>query len=199
VRMSNKRKVILITGVPGVGKTTIASLLSERLKGVHVDLSELALAEGLVTGYDSKRETSIVDLERAKTRLMEIIDEGKDPLVIEGHFSQDIVPPDGVSTVFVLRRAPWRLKGELETRGYNPEKVKENVEAELLDVCLIEAIEAYGKEKVCELDTTGIEANDIIETITSVLRGERSCEIGIDWLSHPEAQELLGGEAISTS
>lgn len=193
--MSNTRKVILLTGVPGVGKTTIAALLSERLKGVHVNLSELALAEGLVTGYDSIRETSIVDLERMTTRLMEIIREGRDPLVIEGHFSQDVVSPERVSNVFVLRRAPWRLKDELESRGYNPEKVKENVEAELLDICLVEAIEAYGKEKVCELDTTDVEANEIIETITSVLRGERSCEIGIDWLSHPEAKELLGGEA----
>ncbi len=193
--MSNTRKVILLTGVPGVGKTTIAALLSERLKGVHVNLSELALAEGLVTGYDSIRETSIVDLERTTTRLMEIIREGRDPLVIEGHFSQDVVSPERVSNVFVLRRAPWRLKDELESRGYNPEKVQENVEAELLDVCLVEAIEAYGKEKVCELDTTGIKPDEIIETITSVLRGERSCEIGIDWLSHPEAKELLGGEA----
>ncbi len=193
--MSNTRKVILLTGVPGVGKTTIAALLSERLKGVHVNLSELALAEGLVTGYDSIRKTSIVDLERTTTRLMEIIREGRDPLVIEGHFSQDVVSPERVSNVFVLRRAPWRLKDELESRGYNPEKVKENVEAELLDICLVEAIEAYGKEKVCELDTTGIKPDEIIETITSVLRGERSCEIGIDWLSHPEAKELLGGEA----
>ena len=88
--MSNMRIVILLTGVPGVGKTTIASLLSERLKGVHVNLSELALAEGLVTGYDCMRETSIVDLGRTTTRLMEIIEEGQDPLVIEGHFSQDI-------------------------------------------------------------------------------------------------------------
>jgi len=193
--MSNTRKVILLTGVPGVGKTTIAALLSERLKGVHVNLSELALAEGLLTGYDSIRETSIVDLERTTTRLMEIIREGRDPLVIEGHFSQDVVSPERVSNVFVLRRAPWRLKDELESRGYNPEKVKENVEAELLDVCLVEAIEAYGKEKVCELDTTDVEADEIIETITAVLRGERSCEIGIDWLSHPESRELLGGEA----
>ena len=193
--MSNTRKVILLTGVPGVGKTTIAALLSERLKGVHVNLSELALAEGLVTGYDSIRETSIVDLERTTTRLMEIIQEGRDPLIIEGHFSQDVVSPERVSNVFVLRRAPWRLKDELESRGYNPEKVKENVEAELLDVCLVEAIEAYGKEKVCELDTTSVKADEIIEIITSVLRGERSCEIGVDWLSHPEARELLGGEA----
>ena len=188
------RIVILLTGVPGVGKTTIASLLSERLKGVHVNLSELALAEGLVTGYDCMRETSIVDLGRTTTRLMEIIEEGQDPLVIEGHFSQDIVSPESVSNVFVLRRAPWRLKDELESRGYSPEKVKENVEAELLDVCLVEAVEAYGKEKVCEFDTTGFEANEVIETITSVLRGERLCEIGIDWLSHPESRELLGGE-----
>jgi len=192
--MSNTRQVILLTGVPGVGKTTIASLLGERLKGGHVNLSELALEQGLLTGYDSMRETSIVDLGRTTTRIMEIIVERQGPLVIEGHFSQDIVPPECVSNVFVLRRAPWRLKDELESRGYSPEKVKENVEAELLDVCLVEAVEAYGEEKVSELDTTGIEPNEIVETIISVLRGEAPREIGVDWLSHPESRGLLGGE-----
>ena len=159
----------------------------------------MALAEKFVTGYDNKRETSIVDLERTTTRLMEVTQEGEAPLIIEGHFSQDIIHPESVYKVFVLRRAPWRLKGELESRGYNPEKVKENVEAELLDVCLVEAIQAYGKEKVCELDTTGTEPNEIVETITSVLRGERPCETGVDWLSHPESKKLLEGEAPSTS
>jgi adenylate kinase len=193
--MSDAGKVVLLTGVPGVGKTTIASLLSERLKGVHVDLSELALEEGLVTRYDPVRETSVVDLERLKTRLMEMIQERRAPLVVEGHFSQDVLPPEAVSRVFVLRRAPWRLKGELESRGYDPDKVRENVEAELLDVCLVEAVEAHGRGKVCELDTTDVGANEIVETIISILNGGKACEIGIDWLSHPESRELLGGEA----
>ena len=72
------------------------------------------------------------------------------------------------------------------------EKVKENVEAELLDVCLAEAIEAYGEEKVCELDTTGIEPSEIVETVISVLGG-RPCGTRVDWLSHPESRGLLGG------
>ena len=190
--MSNKREVILITGVPGVGKTTIASLLSERLHATHINLSEYALTEGLVIDYDIERDTGVVDLERTTTRLMEVIKGGQSPLIVEGHFSQDVVPPDSVTLVFVLRRAPWRLKDELEARGYKPEKVKENVEAELLDVCLAESIEAYGEEKVCELDTTGTKPNEIVETAIAVLGG-RPCGKKVDWLSHPEARGLLGG------
>lgn len=191
--MSDTGKVILLTGVPGVGKTTIASLLGERLGGVHVDLSELALAEGLVSQYDPARETSVVDMERLKARLTEMIRERRATMVVEGHFSQDVLPPEAVSRVFVLRRAPWRLKVELESRGYSPEKVKENVEAELLDVCLAEAVEAHGRGKVCELDTTDVGADEIVEAITSILEGERACEVGIDWLGHPESRGLLGG------
>ena len=180
-----------MTGVPGVGKTTVADRLAEGLGGVHIDLSNLAERENLITGWDEERGTAIVDLNGMRERLMQIHDSPKGPLIVEGHFAPDIVPSEVASFIFVLRRAPWRLKEELEARGYGREKVRENVEAELLGVCLVEAIEAYGPERICEIDTTGRTPEEIAEEILSIIDGG-ACDRGrIDWLGCAESERLL--------
>jgi adenylate kinase len=189
--LSTSRLVVVLTGVPGVGKTTLAKMLVARLQGKHVDLSDLARSEGFVTGWDDERETGLADLDGIRRRVSEILASEK-TLVIEGHFASDIVPPEAASIVFVLRRAPWKLKKQLLARGYCRGKVKENVEAELLDVCLVDAIEAYEPEQVCEVDTTDRKPEDVVEEILSIIKGDKPCSRGrMDWLGRVEAQQLL--------
>jgi adenylate kinase len=190
--MSNQRQVILLMGVPGIGKTTIARLLADRMEGVHTDLSDLAKKEGIIKGFDERRKTSIVDLEGMRARLNPILEDGEKPLILDGHFAADIVPPPTVSYAFVLRKAPWKLKEELRVRGYSEEKVMENIEAELLDVCLVEAVEALGSERVCEIDTTGRTPEEAADEAIHIIQGLRPCRHGhIDWLGHAESRELL--------
>ena len=183
-----------MTGVPGVGKTTVAGMLAERLGGTPIDLSRLAEREDLITGWDEERKTAIADLDRLRDRLLEIQASSGGPLIVEGHLAADVVPPEAASFVFVLRRAPWRLKEELEARGYEPGKVRENVEAELLDVCLAEAVEAYGPSRVCEIDTTDRTPEEVVEEVLSIINGDGVCRSGrIDWLGCTEAEGLLEG------
>lgn len=180
--------------MPGVGKTTVAGMLAELLGGVHINLSDLAEREGLITSRDKERETAIADLDGIRDRLAEILTSSEAPLIVEGHFTANVVPPEAASFIFVLRRAPWRLKKELEARGYGEEKVKENVEAELLDVCLVEAVEAYGADRVCEIDTTDRTPEEIGGEVLSILDGEGTCRRGhIDWLGRAESEGLLRG------
>jgi len=183
------RLIIAITGSPGVGKTTISHLLAERLKARHIDLSKLALEEGLVEEWDEERDTAIVDIKAVKRRV-ERLQRRYGRLIIEGHYAHDVAPKG--SWIFVLRRAPWRLRDELEERGYDAGKVRENVEAELLDICLSEAIETHGSGRVHEVDTTDKTPQEIVEEIYEVLRGVRPPRIGVvDWLGRPEAKQLL--------
>jgi adenylate kinase len=194
--LSNDRLVLIVTGVPGVGKTTVARLLAGRIGGVYFNLSDVAENEGLITEFDEVRGTSIVDLEGMKARLTQIIEGGSGAQIFDGHYAPDVVPQEAVTFAFVLRRAPWRLKEELAARGYPEEKVMENVEAELLDVCLVEAIESLGEERVCEVDTTASTPEEVVEELMAVVRGLRPCRRRIvDWLGHPESMGLLGGEA----
>jgi len=192
--MSGIRRVVVITGVPGVGKTTISRIVSCRLGCPLIEISELAKDEDLITGYDEVRGTGEVDLEGVERRVSEIIEASEEPLVVEGHFAYDVVPREAVSHAFVLRRAPWVLQKELKARGYSDEKVRENVEAELIDVCLVEAVEALNPEVVCEVDTTGISPDEAADEVLAIMEGRKPCRRGLfDWLGWPEARELLEG------
>ena len=198
--MPRERQVYLVTGVPGVGKTTVAHLLTDRMGGAYFNLSDLAESEGLITGYDEIRETAIVDLVGMMEKLTQIIEATCEDLVFDGHYAPEVVPAEAVSLAFVLRRAPWVLKEGLTARGYAEKKVQENVEAELLDVCLVEAVESLGIERVCEVDTTGKTPEGVVDELLAMIRGKEPCRRRIvDWLGHPEARELLGGEVKSTS
>lgn len=166
--------------------------LAERMGGIHIDLSELAEMRGIISGYDESRGTSIVDLELMEQELADLLEDGDGLLIIDGHFAPEVVPPRAVTLAFVLRRAPWILKDELTARGFSEKKVRENVEAELLDVCLVDAIDSLGRERVCEVDTTGKTPGEVLDEVVSIIRGERPCCSGlIDWLGRDESRGLL--------
>jgi adenylate kinase len=190
----NERRVIIIAGVPGVGKSTVADASAERLKCSVIGVSELAMKEGTLLGRDVERETEVVDLPRLTLKVTEAVNATEGPIIVEGHYAYDVVPSDLVSHALVLRRAPWVLKDELRERGYSGEKVRENVEAELLDVPLIEAIEALGSDKVCEVDTTNRTPEKTVDMVLGIVEGSVPCRHKIvDWLGSPEARELLEG------
>jgi adenylate kinase len=114
------------------------------------------------------------------------------PLIIDSHFSTDVADPQDVKHVIVLRRAPWVLKEELDVRGYGEAKVWENVEVEMLGVCLLDALERHRAEEICEVDTTDRSPEEVATLIASIIRGEAQCVSGkVDWMSHPEMAELL--------
>lgn len=190
--MSAAKLVILLTGVPGVGKSTVADMLAERLGGDHIDLSDLAEQMGFITGWDEKRETAIADIDRLRQQVTLISDASERPVIVEGHFAADVVIPAAELLIFVLRKAPWRLKEDLEARGYGEEKVSENVEAELLDVCLVDSLEVHDSERICEVDTTDRPPEDVVEEILSVVHGDAKYRRGhIDWLGRAESKRLL--------
>lgn len=148
--------------------------------------------EGLYTGLDRKRDTFVADLDKVSERVKEIIAVSSREVVIEGHYAIDVVPPEDVHLVFVLRRDPEDLRRVLRERGYREEKVRENLAAEILDVCLYEAVNRCGASKVCEIDVTGRRVEDVVEEILQVLYGTKGCKVGgVDWLGKLEAEGKL--------
>ncbi|RLI42273.1 hypothetical protein DRO64_06535 [Candidatus Bathyarchaeota archaeon] len=166
----------------------LASILGARL----ISISELVKKKGLYTGWDEKRETLIADTDRLSERISEIINAERRTIIIEGHYAVHVVPPEKVDLIFVLRRDPRKLKKTLEDRGYSRRKVMENLAAEILDVCLFDAVDICGVEKVCEIDTTSRSPEEIVDEIISVIKGERKPEVGIvDWLGMLESEGIL--------
>jgi adenylate kinase len=165
---------LALTGTPGTGKTTVATILAS--KGLKVvELGELAKQQKLLEKLDRKRGTYEVDVEKLD-RAVSGMD--ADPTtVLVGHLSH-LVTSD---MVIVLRCRPSVLAARLKARGYPERKVAENAEAEALDVILVESVET-GRD-VFEIDTTNISAEEAAGAVLSILAGEKEkYAIGnIDW------------------
>ena len=190
--MKEFRRVILVTGTPGVGKTAVSSLLASKLDAVHVNLAELVERENLISGVDKARETLIADTGMVSKRIQEIIRESERDVIIDGHYAVDVVSAKNIHVVFVLRRDPHELKGFMEDRGFKERKLWENLAAEILDVCLWDAVSACGSDKVCEIDASGKRVEDIVEDMISVLEGRKKCRVGVvDWLGKLEGEGRL--------
>ena len=158
-------RTLALTGVPGTGKTTIAAALAQR--GVPVvDLNEFARATGLLGPMDERRGSYIVDTRKLAKRLRAALVGLDDPcVVVEGHFAHEM----DVDAIVLLRCDPLVLLERLRARGWNEEKVRENVEAEALDVLAAEVLERGLPS--AELDVTRLGVEDAAERMSRVAVG----------------------------
>lgn len=185
-------RVIVVTGTPGVGKSTVARLLAQRLGAELIELGDLVRREGLYSGIDPETGSLLVDTGLLADRVAKLVfsEPGK-LFVIVGHYAQEVVPSDLLLMAFVLRREPRELKRVLEARGYSGRKLYENLQAEVLDVCLYEAVQAYGLELVYEVDTTGREPRKVLEEVLRALEHKRGRVGIVDWLGALEGEGRL--------
>ena len=175
-----------------MGKTAVSEVLAVKLRALHVDIASIVRGEGITSGYDGRRQTLIADTSKLAKRLQQIISETSKTVIVDGHFATDIVPRKQVTNVFVLRCHPRELRRRMEERSFQGSKVKENLAAEILDVCLADAVTNVSREKVCEVDTTHQTVDATVDHVLSILRGKRQCSVGIvDWLGRLEAEGSL--------
>ncbi|MCK4968653.1 MAG: adenylate kinase family protein, partial [Candidatus Aenigmarchaeota archaeon] len=134
----------MVSGTPGTGKTEVSAILAEKLKYKLIKINDFAYDNDLITGQDEKRGSLLIDT----VALESLIGKIKDDCVIEGHLAH-LIKAD---MVFVLRTNPDILKTRLDERNWLEDKINENLEAEILDVCLTEAVEK--NKQIYEIDTT---------------------------------------------
>lgn len=151
---------VALTGTPGTGKTGVAKLL----KGWKVvDLNALITRDRLWRSRDARRGAKVVDVEQ----LREAVATERGPVIFEGHLAHELP----VDLAIVMRCAPSELARRLRARGWPAAKIRENMEAEAVDVILIEALARC--PEVCEIDTTGLMIPQVAAAIQEVLAGER--------------------------
>jgi len=161
---------IALTGTPGTGKTTVAALLPYRV----IDINAL-VKEGLNFGPDPLHGCLEADMDALARRLEEL--EGDEICILEGHFSHHFA-----DWSIVLRLEPHLLRKRLEARRYSQEKIRENLEAEALDVILVEAVEMCSR--VDEIDTSEKTAEEVAMLVTRIIRGDLKSPPGqVDWLT----------------
>jgi adenylate kinase len=165
--------LVAISGTPGTGKTAVCERLRENGYQV-VDLNKLAFETKSVVGVDPERDVDIVDTDSLREKVRELRNE---LVFLDGHFSHLM----DVDISIVLRCNPDELKGRLEAKDWNEEKVRENVEAEAVDAITVESTE-FGANTL-EVDTTGRSAEQTEKAVLKIVNGEsEEFRVGqIDW------------------
>ncbi len=173
--------IVALSGTPGTGKTSISNLLHK--KGYEiVNLNEIAIKKGFIEGIDKKRNSKILDIEK----LNEYISKKhvtEDLVFVEGHAAHLL---NSAEKAVLLRCHPKQLKKRLKKRGWDKEKIKENVEAEALDVILCETVEYFSENGIFEIDTSNKTIESVVESIVEIVKNDfkptKKYNIGkIDW------------------
>jgi|TARA_B100001964_G_scaffold245727_1_gene335269 adenylate kinase len=154
--------IIALTGTPGTGKTTISKTLSKKLNFKYISLTDIITPE-IIEYHDTVRKCNEIDIDKLRILVKEKL---HDNTIIEGHFSHLLKLSN---IIVILRTNPNILKKRLKKRGYDDDKIKENLEVEALDVCLIESLEYHSK--VYEIDTSIKSTNDVGRDIELILKG----------------------------
>ena len=179
---------ILITGTPSTGKTCVAKRLAEVLDHRHVEVAKVIVEERLYRGLDEVRSSFVVDVKRARKFFAAYLAEHCD-VVLDSHVVE-IFPRKLVDKVIVLRAHPLLILKRGAEKGWSLKKCLENAQAELLGVCLSDALRFYGRRKVWQVDCTCCSVEEVVSEILSILQDKRRRK-NVDWLTELEKEGRL--------
>ncbi|KAL7806066.1 AAA domain-containing protein [Trichoderma aethiopicum] len=150
---------IIITGTPGVGKTTHSEILAERTGLRHLSVNQVVKDKECHEGWSDEYQSWIVD----EDKLLDVIEDDVKAggYIIDWH-ACDLFPRSWIDLVVVLRTDSKTLYDRLEARNYAEAKLQENLDSEIMEVLLQEAREAFDEEIVVELtsnDSEEMESN----------------------------------------
>lgn len=187
-----KGTAILVTGTPGTGKTTISHLLAKALQTSYVNPLTLLTRIGIDYTYDKNRLTRIVSPKKLQGAVIALARRTDRGLVIDTHIVFHIVPPLRLERAIVLRCNPTVLEERLKRKHWSKHKIGENLLAEILDICLSEAVREYGWHKISEIDTTDKRPNRVVQlAIRSLEERGTQRQARVDWLGSLKRQRLL--------
>lgn len=164
--------MIGITGTPGTGKSAVAAELRHR----GCDVLDLKMTiSSFVTGHDTERDADMVDVDAWAEEFP----------YTEGYLEGSLAHFLPCDKIIVLRCRPDVLQLRLEPRGYSPEKIRENCEAEALDVILIETVDMFASEQIYEIDTTNKDVISMADEVTAFAEDTVSSAFGaLDWSAY---------------
>lgn len=125
----------------------------------HLNVGEIILQHKCYEGRDEALDTNILDEDKLLDILETMIDEAAEEqvgLVADFHVCE-IFPERWFDLVLVLRTGTEPLYDRLTKRGYVEKKRSENMEAEIMQVVLDEAKEAYDPAIVHEVQSNTVQ------------------------------------------
>jgi len=170
--------VIAVTGTPGTGKSAFSKLLAKKLNASLVDLNQLILRKKIY--HLDCDGVKVAHLKELREEFSKFLKKTPPPVVVDGLLSHFLRK---TTHVVVLRTRPKILEKRLKRRGYKGKKLRDNLEAEALDIILWEAVKIHGLKKVYEVDTTGKKPSESVAQFLKGLDGKISLRPGkVSWL-----------------
>tara|TARA_Y100000310_G_C20543808_1_gene744612 strand:+ start:18 stop:515 length:498 start_codon:yes stop_codon:yes gene_type:complete len=156
-----KPNIVVVTGVPCTGKTTVAKKLAKALGYEYLDVAKLIKERNISEDYDEERQSDVVDVKKLNKEIKKAT-KGK-LVMVDSHLSH-YLPKRLVKACIVAKCNFKVLKQRLEKRGYHNSKVRENLDAEILNICFNEAKEQG--HKVLVVDTTKkVRINEVVKLL----------------------------------
>lgn len=165
--------VIAVTGTPGSGKTTFAKSLSKETGIRLIEANDMVEAKGLFTGTD-ENGSKIVKMDELKKALKELIKEeakGAGGIILVGHLLADLNLDYDITAV--TRSNLKVLVERLEERGYQKDKLRENLVSESIDYCGVQAAERSKETYEVESSSDKAKLSDYIKDRLSGKTPER--------------------------
>lgn len=143
-------EIIIVTGSVCTGKTTYAKSLAQEKGYTYIDVNRIIEENKIQVDaeYNAEDRCYEVDTDKLNQILIGRIEQAREKdesLVIDSHLSH-YLPPEYADRCIVMRCPDLKeLRRRLEERGYPQKKVEENLEAEIMESCLQDAV-AFGHE-----------------------------------------------------
>jgi len=134
-----KKHLIIISGTPGTGKTTLAIFLQKKLNFQRLDLYKYY--PKISTDYSKSKQCYNIDCQKFLTLVKKTKQQiqQKKGLVIDSHITHHL-PKKEVDLCIILTCSNLKiLKNRLAKRHYSKQKIQENLEAEIMQICFHEA------------------------------------------------------------
>jgi broad-specificity NMP kinase len=111
--------------------------------------------------------------------------------IVAGHLLAYVTPNKDLDLIVVLRTSPEILRKRYLARKYSEEKIRENIEAEIIGLISAECAAVYDRKKIAEFDTSGTRPATIVRKIMNIIEGKEPPDFGsIDWLYGLSASSL---------
>lgn len=158
--------IICISGSIGTGKTSIAKILARKLNYKYIDVNKLIKKNKIYDKYNKEFDSYEVDIKKLNKFLLRYLKDKRN-LILDSHLSH-YLSSKYVDYCIICKCNIKELRKRLEKRYYKQQKIRENLDAEIFDVCLVEALE--NKHRVIVIDTTNKDTRKCVAQIMNEIK-----------------------------